>query len=217
MGDARSKIDLRLDLHFDQDAKVWKGSGVLTATGSLCPFDRMAGLVNESHDFLDQLATSVFHEAEVTSYNPLTFDRSDVTVGFGIEVPTGEPDALGRLRLEVADPGEVSAVLGRAGVHIHEETRESGVDLLTAVERRVELRLDPGEFEVVYVPASTTLANPAGRFALEAGEEEGEIRLARQLVLAKQRYTPGEWPDLRALLLADGHAANRLLFLKQAE
>jgi hypothetical protein len=216
-GDARSKIDLRLDLHFDQDAKAWKGSGVLTATGSLCPFDRMAGLGNESHEYLGQLATSVLQEAEVTSYNPLTFDRSDVTVGFGIEVPMGEPDALGRLHLKVADPGEVSTVLGGAGVHVHEETRGSGVDLPTAVERRVELRLDPGEFEVVFVPEARTLVNPAGRFAIEADEEEGEIRLARQLVLAKPRYTPDEWPDLRALLLADGHAGSRLLLLQAVD
>lgn len=215
--ETRSGLDLRLDLHFDEEAKAWKGSGVFTATGSLCPFDRMAGLGNESLAYLGQLATSVLHEAEVTAYNPLTFDRSHVTIGFEIEVPTGEADALGRLRLEIADPGELAIMLGRAGVHLHEETRERGVDLPTAIEHRVELRLDPGELEVVFVPPSTTLANPAGRFAIEAGEEEGGINLARQLVLAKRRYAPGEWPDLRALLLADGHEGVRLLLLKQAE
>jgi hypothetical protein len=67
------------------------------------------------------------------------------------------------------------------------------------------------------VPEARNLANTAGRFAIEVGEEEGEIHLARQLVLAKQRYTPGEWPDLRALLLADGHAGSRLLLLQAVD
>jgi hypothetical protein len=216
-GDTRSMIDVRLDLDFDEEAKAWKGSGVLTATGSLCPFDRMAGLGSESLDYLGQLATSLFHEAEVTGYNPLTFHRSHVTVGFEIEVPTGEPDALGRLRLEIADPGEVATMLSHAGVLVHEEIRGTGIDLPAAVERRVELRLDPGELEVVFVPEATTVTNPAGRFSIETGEEDGEVRLARRLVLAKRRYAPGEWPDLRALLLADAQSGNRLLLLKETD
>lgn len=215
--ETRSTLDLRLDLHFDEDANAWKGSGVLTATYALCPFDRMAGLGTEAREYLDQSVTSVLGEAEVTDYNPLTFGRSRVTVGFGVEVPTGEPDALGRLRLAVADPGEVSTVLGHASVHIEEETRGSGVNLPTAIERRVELRLDLGEFDVVFLPEARTLANSAGRFAIEAVEEDGEIRLVRELVLAKRRYAPGEWPDLRALLLADGNEGSRLLLLKQDE
>jgi hypothetical protein len=217
IGDTRSKLDLRLDLHFDEEASAWKGSGVLTATHALCPFDRMAGLGTEAREYLGQLAASVFQEAEVTDYNPLTFGRSHVTVGFGVEVPTGEPDVLGRVRLAVADPGEVATVLDHASVHVHEETRESAIDLPTPIEHRVELRLDPGEFEVVFVPETRTLTNSAGRFAIEAGEEEGEIRLVRQLDLAKRRYAPGEWADLRALLLADGHEGSRLLLLKETE
>jgi hypothetical protein len=217
LGDAPSKLDLRLDLHFDEDAKAWKGTGVLTATGPLCPFDRMVGLGNESQEYLGELAASVLREAEVTGYNLLTFDPSHVTVGFAVEVPKGEPDALGRLRLEVADPGEVSTVLGRANVHIQEETRESEVDLPTPIERRVELRLDPGELEVVFVPEARTLGNNAGRFALETDDEDGKVHLVRQLDLAKRRYAPGEWADLRALLLADGHEGSRLLLLKQVE
>jgi hypothetical protein len=85
------------------------------------------------------------------------------------------------------------------------------------LERRVELRLDPGDLEVVYLPRARTRANGAGRFDLSARQEEGGIRVVRHLVLASDHYEAAQWGDLRALLLADDHEGGRLVLLKAPE
>jgi transglutaminase-like putative cysteine protease len=213
-GDALSKLAVRLDLHYDAENERWKGRGVLTATGALCPFEKMVGLAGEAQEYLGSVAGAVLDGAAINRYNPVAFDPSSVTVGFEIEAPVGEPDVLGRLKLKVADPGVLKQLLAHAAVGVHEESRGSGVVLPTAIEQRLELRLDIADLEVVRLPAASETANTAGRCVIAADETEGEVVLRRDLSLARKAYTPEEWPALRLLLLTDGHEGNRLVLLK---
>lgn len=209
-----SRIDVKLDLRYDAETAVWSGGGVLAATGVLCPFDRMAGLGTEAHDYLALTAASLLSGATVTGYNPEAFGPSRVTVGFAIELPAGERDGRGRLRLAAAAPGEIAALLERAAVHVWEERRGSEVRLPAAIEQRIELHLDPGDLDLAYLPQPVAVENGAGRFTLVAAAGEGGITLSRSLVLRKSLYATGEWPELRALLLADADERSRLLLLK---
>jgi hypothetical protein len=213
-GDAPSSFAVRLELAFDAENDRWKGSGVLTATGVLCPFARMAGLEDEAQEYLESLAGAVLEGAEVNRYNAAVFDPSTITVGFEMEAPSGERDALDRLQLKLADPGALAPLLEHAAVHIHEESRGSGIVLPTALEQRLELRLDPADLEVVHLPAATRTANSAGSCVIAVEEAEGNIVLKRDLSLATRSYAPEEWPALRRLLLIDGHDGNRLILLK---
>jgi hypothetical protein len=205
---------VRLVLHFDAENERWKGSGVLTATGALCPYAGMAGLEDEGQEYLDSVAGAVLEGAEVTRYNPAVFDPSTITVGFEIEAPWGERDALDRLQLKLADPGALTPLLEHAAVHIHEESRGSGIVLPTALEQRLELHLDPADLDVVHLPAASRTANSAGSCVIAVDETEGKIVLKRDLSLATKSYAPDEWPALRRLLLIDGHDGNRLILLK---
>ncbi|MHC4274709.1 MAG: DUF3857 domain-containing protein [Planctomycetota bacterium] len=213
-GDAPSSFAVRLDLHYDAESKQWQGSGVLTATGALCPFDSMVGLEDEAQEHLGSLADAMLDGAEVTGYNPAAFDPSRVTVRFEIEAPEGERDALGRLQLRLADPGALESLLAHAAVHLHEGSRDSRVALPTAIDQRLELHLDTAGLEVVHLPAARRTANTAGNCVIAAEETDGEVVLTRELSLTKESYAPGEWPALRQLLLADGSEGNGLILLK---
>jgi hypothetical protein len=213
-GDAPSRLEVRLDLHYDSENERWKGNGVLTATFALCPFEQMTGLESEARDYLGSVAGAVLDGAEITGYNPESFDPSKVTVGFEIEAPVGERDALDRLQLRISDPEGLSPLFEHAAIHVHEERRGSDIVLPTAIEQRLKLHLDTGDLEVVRLPAPSTSANDAGRFVITADEIDGEVVLTRDLSLAKSRYAPEEWPALRLLLLADGREGNRLVLMK---
>jgi hypothetical protein len=214
LGDAPSRFELRLELHHDVESERWKGSGVLAATGALSPFARMAGLADEARAHLESLVGAALDGAEVTRYSPAVFEPVKVTVGFELEAPVGERDALGRLRLEIADPGALSPLLAQAAVHLSEESRGSSVVLPAALQQRLELRLDTAGLEVVRLPATGTTANAAGSCIVTATQSEGEIVLTRDLTLTSRRCAPESWPALRLLLLADGFEGNRLVLLK---
>ena len=99
---------------------LWQGTGLVEASGALCPFDRMVGLKDQARQYLGRLAAEVLPGAEVSGYNPEVFERSAVTVGFALTVPAGEADALehprheGRhlVRLEGFHPGAFRFPLG---------------------------------------------------------------------------------------------------------
>jgi len=174
----------------------------------------MTGLKTEARDYLEQAAASLLDGATVTGHNPETFGPALVTAGFAVELPAGERDALGRLRLEAGGSSEIAALLERAEVRLWEENRGSDVRFPAAVEQRVELRLDPGDLALVRLPRATAVENGAGSFSLVVTDEDGEVTLRRGLVLRKSIYTPEEWPELRALLLAEEDKSSRLLLLE---
>jgi len=152
--------------------------------------------------------------ATVTGYNPEVFERSAVVMGFELEVPAGDRDRLGRPRLELGEPVGVSALLEHAAVTLHEEDRGSAVHLPAALKSTVEIHLDLGDLEVVHVPESVTVGNASGRLELTAASRKGSISVIRDLNLDRASYSPGQWLELRALLLADGNVRHRTVLLR---
>ena len=195
----------RLDLTFDEAASSFEGSGALVADGILSPFHRMCGTGTEAIDSLGSTVGSLLGGATVTAYNPETFDPMLVSVGFDLDVPLGERDGRGRLTCELAPFAELLPG------DLHEEHRQSAVHLPGSLEYSLELRLDPGELEVVRHPLPRELENEAGRFevVVQRGVKPNGLRLIRRLTLKKASYRAEEWPQLRALLLASADRAGR--------
>jgi hypothetical protein len=211
---APTHVAVSLDLAYDADGERWTGSGTLTATGVLSPYPRMAGFENEAQAHLEKVTGALIGAAEITGYNPAAFGPAEVTVGFEIEMPAGERDALDRLHVKLADPEMLSSLLTHTAIHLHDGGRESGVVFPAPIRQRLELRLDPGDLDVVYVPAASRIATTAGSCVVTTSDDDGEIVLTRTLSLDKRTYAPDEWPALRRLLLADAHESNRLILLK---
>jgi hypothetical protein len=200
---ARHRVEVRLDLSYDAENEQWKGTGVLAATGALSPFNRMTGFQKDARGQLGRLVGSILEGAKVTAANPALFTAAMVSYGFEVELPQGDRDSLERLKIGLGDPGLLDPLLDHASVHLHDEQRGSAVVLPAPVEQHVELRLDPGQLELIRLPRTETIANEAGRCVVSAASDDDGITLARV-----------QWPGLRALLLADAQERNRLVVLK---
>jgi len=209
-----SHLKLYLALEFRPEPGLWQGTGVLKATDGLCPFGRMAGLEDEAVQLLGEVAGGLLEGAKVTGWNPEVFQGNTVVVGFALEIPVGERDALGRLRLELGDPTTVLGDPLGHGLEPSRPTRTSAVHLLDALDIGVELKLVHGDLEVVYLPAASAVKNTAGAMTVEVERGEGEVTLKRSLRLDRAHFAAEEWPDLRALLLADRHENARLVLFR---
>lgn len=206
--DGLDRMAIRFDLAFDAEKQAWTGTGVLDTEGTLSPFHRMSGLGTEAMDYLSGFAGSLLGSATVTAFNPERFAPSGVTVGFALEVPAGDRDALDRLSFEPASfPVDHFVTL-------HQETRESDIHFPAPLVMEFELHLEPGDLETEYLPSATRRENGAGLWQVEVKEEEDEVVLVRRLELPRNHYPAAQWPDLRALLLANENRAGRLLYFK---
>ncbi|MFH1689407.1 MAG: DUF3858 domain-containing protein, partial [Candidatus Eisenbacteria bacterium] len=93
--------------------------------------------------------------------------------------------------------------------------RESPVLLASPLTQTVTFRLDPGDLEVVRAPEPVSFANAVGSFELTVDEEkDGSVTLVRRLSLSRARVEAADWPELRALLLAETHERNGTLLLE---
>ena len=70
-----------------------------------------------------------------------------------------------------------------------------GIEVVQALER-------------LNLPFTGATSERKGRFEIAVVEKDDEVRLTRRLSVAKERFTAAEWPELRALLVADGQAGS---------
>ncbi len=206
--DQPDRLALRFDLAFDGEKKVWSGTGVLEATGSLSPFHRMSGLGSEAKNYLSGLVGSILGATTVNSCNPERFGPGGVTMGFDLEVQAGEKDELGRLATRV------ESLPSGLHVDLYAEARESDVYLSAPLDVQIELHLNPGDLETVHLPEPDLLVNGAGLWQVESSQEEDKVVLLRQLQLTRRHYPAAQWPELRTLLLAENNRAGRVMLFK---
>lgn len=204
-------LALRLDVRFDAEKDAWVGTGVLAADGVMSPYPAMTGLDGQALAELRRIAGAVLAGAEVSDYNPERFTPEEVRVGFTVSVPAGDRDDLGRLRLDVGDPGPVRALLDEERVRLHDAERTAPADLPLPLHRRVELYVDPGDLDVVRVPEAAEATGPVGTFRLKSAVGDGSVSVIRVLAVGSGAVPAEAWPELRALLLADHDPAGRVL------
>lgn len=203
-----------LNVHLDADAHAWVGDGYYSSTGGICPFDKMAGTGDEALDVLGDVASGLLPDCEVSAYNPVTFDRFNVAAGFKVKAAAADRDDMGRLPVVVDEPGYGLFAILPEDVHLYESSRGTPVHLAGALAQTASVGFDLGGLEPVYLPESTVLENSAGRFELKVERSGDRVTLTRILQLNEARFDAAQWPDLRALLLAEKAERNRTLLLK---
>ncbi len=208
-----SHLELLLTLEPD-DEGGWSGSGFFSADGLFSPHHEMVGLGSEAIDHLGAVAGSVLPGAEVGKYNPETFTRGLVTLGFELTIAAEDPDDQGRVRVTIGDPSGGIRDQLPSDVNAYDAHRGSPVVLAGKMAQRVRLRLKVGEREVVYRPEGRELENDAGRLAIHVEAEDGWVTVSRELLFSTTRVASETWPDLRALLLAESDAAGRTILIK---
>ena len=202
------RMAVRFDLAFDAEQKVWAGTGVLQSEGSFNLLDRMTGFDGEGLAALGGFIGTILGGAKVTAWNPERFHSSGVAAGFSLELPAGDRDGQGRLGIELA------AVPADHFGNLYQESRDSDVHLPAAAEVVCELHLDPGGLELVHLPPAAVLENGIGTWSLESSAGDDDMVLVRRLTLPRAHYTASQWPELRALLLAQASRAGRVLYFK---
>ncbi|HVP40297.1 MAG TPA: DUF3857 domain-containing protein [Candidatus Saccharimonadales bacterium] len=211
---AGGRSELALELRWDKASERWTAEGVLEAAGLLNPFAVRDLEAAATRDSLEQLAGAVVESLAVTGYNLVDFGPDRVALRLVGAGRAGKRDAVGRIPVVIGDPpGGLRASLP-ADVHMYLARRGTPVQLPGPLEQTITLKLHLGELEAVRLPEPVDLANAAGRFQLAVRRAGDTVTVTRTTRLAKATYAPGEWPALRALLLAEGDPANRTLLLK---
>lgn len=214
-GSGRSDGALSVDMTLEAAEEGWAGTGFLSAAGRLSPYGAMTGLSGETESHLADVASSVLPGSDVSEIGILALDEDDVAAGFAFTVDMGEPDELGRTRIEIGDPdgGVADALPG--DVHAYGATRSSPVLLPCPMSETVTVRIRPGDLEVVRLPDNQLLENATGRFALTVTEDDdGWIEISRELAISTSTIPAARWSELRSLLLAHAHERNRTILLE---
>lgn len=211
-GRETSRYEVRVELSWDAETECFKGEGYLSGKGGLCPYSRMAGLGGEAQDFFASLAGAFVPGAKIDAYNTTRFDPFEVNAGFELEGEI-EKDKFDRVALAVGDPPRGVFEMLPGDVRLYTEKRDSPVYLEGVQEQVVEVVLDTRGLEVISLPREAALNNDAGSFRLKVTRDGDRIRISRELKLAKQEYSAVEWPQLRALLLAERSVNSRTILL----
>lgn len=208
-----SRIEVVLNVEPDGE-KGWAGSGYLGTGGVFCPYDEMKGLDGESLDYVGRVAASLLSGADVGGCNPDDFSGDRVTVGFRFTAAAGEPDGMGRTRIELGNPvGGITSQLPR-DVSLYHESRESPVFLPGVMTQRIRVRIGTGKREVVHLPEPRRLKNDVGSYTLEVTRENGWVTIDETVGLDSAIVSPEAWPQLRALLLEAQDTSGRTVLLK---
>ncbi len=212
-----SRLEVRLRISYDREKKIWHGRGYYNATQGLNPHHRMEGVASEAQEFLESVLSGVINGAEITNYNPVTWSRFIISVGFEFTAPVGEVDPYGRHSLSIDEPA--GGVFDRLpeDIELCVEERNSPVRLPGLMEQIVEVSLDSEGWDIVYQPSPRALENDAGGFHIKVEEKDGRRVVTRQLRLTKASCPAADWPQLRALLLADRSERNRTVLLKRID
>ena len=212
---ASSVSGISLDLDLAHGDEGWTGRGHVSAGALLSPYGLMAGVDGETAAHLQSVLDGVLPGATLDEITPVLFMPETVELGFTFDFDPGEPDDLGRLRIELGDlPGGVLDELP-GDVHAESLTRESPVNLRASVVQDLGLRIDTGGLEVVRAPAGHDVAGTgkAGSFEMTV-EEDGQVLEIRRRLALNGPEPIIDWPALRALLLEERDPANRIILLE---
>ncbi len=211
-----SRIDLNLELSLDTDKEEWQGRGYYVASNGFNAFDQMSGLDSESRDYLESVLTGVIEDAEISDYNPVTFHRFNMTLGFNFTVPLGDKDGYDRYTMVIGDPGGGWFDRLPDDIELCSEKRKSPVRLFGVMEQNIEFKFNTDGWEVIYIPDNRTITNDIGEFRLEIERSDDEVAVKRTLRIDHCNIPSENWSSFRTLGLADRHERNRtVIFSKQ--
>jgi hypothetical protein len=209
-----SRLRAGLDLAAAEDDSSWSGAGFVEADGAFSPYGSMVGLGAQAKGRCEAMAGALLDGATASGYNLAVLQPSRVVAGMSVTVKSGKPDDLGRRRLVIGAPaGGVKALLPD-DVHLSDPARRAPVVFPSSLAQEVRVRLRLPVDRVVRLPDPVRLKNGAGEFTVTVERIGDKVTIVRTLRLDGARHEAAAWPELRALLLADGSARNRLVLYK---
>jgi hypothetical protein len=209
------RFELQVKMKLEADKDTIFGEGLIVTANCLNAYDRSAGLSDESRDFLNDVVSGLTDGAKVTEYSFSRFDLFKITAGFKFAFKKPENDNFGRIMIKIGEPA------GGLFEHLPEDAtlydgrRSSPVQLQCLLTQKIKLDFEFEGLEPIYLPGDSSLSSEAGDFAIKITGEGDHLSITRDLKLIKTSYSPDEWTELRALLLADRHDRNRTLLFKK--
>jgi hypothetical protein len=203
-----------LDLHYGDGARQWTGGGTLEGDGAFSPYDAIVGGADTVWDRLNHILGGVLPGLALDSYTPITFAPESVVITFVAKPLAADPDTLGRIPLVIGAPSGGLVDRLPHDVQLSAGMREAPVRLPGAQEQTVRVKIDLGGLGVVRAPSDAKIDNDAGAFEVTTERGGDKLTVTRKLSLAKAYYPAAQWPELRALLLAETSEANRTVLLK---
>lgn len=204
-------LDVRLSLKAKKEG--WCGKGFIANSNGLSSFGAMQGLDGNSTKYLNKVLDGILGGGNVKSFNPVTFDRFHLQAGFKFDADFAEKDKLDRIPVKVGGlTGGIWANLPW-DVELFNSERTAPIRAFGPMKQSLTVELDADGYEFEYVPADVTIENAAGKFTVTSKVDEHKVTFTRTLELKKATYEPGEWKDLRALLLGEFQEKNRTILM----
>ncbi len=210
-----SKYELCLEVNVDTEEANINGKGFYSVSGGFCSYEDMEGTGNQAENHLESVVSGVLTGAGIDSYNPVVFDRFNVTMGLDYSAGLSEEDDYGRYIIEIGNPAD--GIIDRlpGDVHLNEDSRNSPVNLPGMSNQIVRVILNKCEkYDVYRIPETFILENSAGKFSVNVEEKCNKIIITREISLAETSFTADGWTDLRSLLLAETNERHRTVMIK---
>ncbi len=208
-----SNLELKLSVKYDAENEQWLGSGFYSASNWLNPFGNMEGLHNEARSYLRGVISDVIADAVITDYNPVKFNRFELSVGFEFTAPIGDEDSYGRRQIIIGEPRGGLYDKLPSDVDLSKEYRGAHVVLAGLINQTISFRLDTDELEMVYSPDDSQIRNDTGEFQLTNEKRDDCVIITRNLTLSSSKYDSEDWQMLRELLLTDCSERSRTLLM----
>jgi len=205
-------LEIAVNLEPDGDGG-FAGRGYIMGEGWLSPHDRVAGLGSRATSFLQRVAGSLLDGLAVDDHGLTTLVEDRVEAGFDVSFAPGDADDLGRTTVVLGTPSGGLLDGFAPATETAVPSRETPLCLPNEGVERITLRIEIGEREVLYAPQPLELQNSAGRFSLMVDRDDRSISVLRELELAG-RFEPGQWNELRSLLLEASAPRSRTILLR---
>ena len=192
------------------DDRAWRGSGQVTAGGSLNFGDLAAVSRTALAERIAAVTGSVLADATVAEAGLQEVAANRVVAEFALAVPAVEGD---RTRFVVGAPaGGLMAHLPH-DVVLSDASRKSPVLGEALLSQDLEVRIDLAGRTVVHQPADRSISNEVGEFTVKVAVADGWLVYHRTLLVGPGPHVASRWPALRSLLLEENDAANGTIVL----
>lgn len=206
--------NIRLKIAYDKAKSRFTIAGLHEATGMLTAGMRAAAASAGGKAYVASILSGCVPGASVTEWNPERTDSAVVLSTFIAEMTAPEADPAGRtvFSLGKVKDGVVDRLPGDIQVYL--VVRTTPISLPALLSERTELRIDTSSCSLVRFPSDTLIQNEVGQFHIASEWHGKELAVTRELKLNRAEIAPGQWPLLRALLLAYGSERNNRFYLK---
>ncbi len=210
----KSGFDLNLNSEFNKENGKITGAGIVHSTEAMSLYSKTCGAGNKAKSFLDKMISSTLADAKIINYNPIDYYHSNVQFSLNYEIEKPEQDDNGRISFTIGNPtgGIFDQLPGN--IRLTDQTSEVNILLKNPVTETVSINLKLDDIDLVYKPESKSFTNDCGSFELTVAEDNNRLTIKRKISLAKDRYTPEDWDDLRQLLLAHGNKKYNTVIFK---